>query len=628
LPVFRYDGFMSPRDDFGLEHSIIESGIKRDLGILELPLSKNAFRLILTGGLVFIGLAFFRVAYLNYWNGGFYAARADSNVMKSVTLPAVRGIIYDRYGKVLVQNESAYRVVLNIGMVNREKLDIEEMIYAVSPILEMSADELWAIIKKADFEKTALVTLARNAGTGQVAAIKKMENKALEIQDDYRRQYPGGPAFAHLLGYTGILQYGDLKGKSGLEKYYDDQMAGKDGERILYRTAKGEVLDEKLLEAPVHGNDLYTTIDADLQKYFYERLAGALRSLGRDIGVGIAMNPQTGEVLALVNVPSYDNNIFTDLSKKKERAQVLTAQFQPLFNRAISGTYTPGSVVKPIVALAALKEGVITPETEVFSAGFIEIPNPYNPDQPSRFLDWKAHGWVDVRSALARSSNIFFYSAGGGFGDIKGLGIEKLKEYWKFFGFGEKTGIDTEGESIGFLPDLEEKEIRKNDIWRIGDTFNVSIGQGDLQVTPIQILAQISAIANDGKWERPFLVKDIGNESGTTTINGSETVRDFSGLSDEIYEVQEGMKDTIRKPYGTAYALSDLPFESAGKTGSSQVANNTRTNAFFTVYAPAENPQIAILVLIENAREGSLNAVPIGKDVLNWYYNNRLIIDN
>lgn len=619
---------MSPRDEFGLEHSIIESGIKRDLGILELPLSKNAFSLILIGSFIFIGSVFIRVAYLNYLNGGFYVARAESNVMQSLTLPAVRGLIYDRYGKVMAENESAYRVVLNAGMVRREKMDLEEMIYSVSPILEVTADELWDVIRKANFEKTALVTLARNVDAEQVEAIKKLENKALEIQDDYRRHYPLGPAFSHLLGYTGVLQYGDLTGKAGLEKYYDNRISGKDGERILYRTAKGEVLDEKLLEAPVSGKNLNTTIDAELQEYFYERLTGALRSLGRNIGVGIAMNPQTGEVLALINEPSYDNNIFTDLSKKQERVRTLTAPYQPLFNRAISGIYTPGSVVKPMVALAALKEGSVTPETEVFSAGFIEIPNPYNPDQPSRFLDWKPHGWVDVRSALARSSNIFFYAAVGGWKDVKGIGVEKLKEYWKIFGFGEKTGIDTEGESIGFLPDPEEKEIRTKDIWRLGDTYNVSIGQGDLQVTPIQILTQISAIANGGDWYRPYLVSAVGDGASTSTVNKPQITRNFSEFGSYLDEVREGMKDTVRKSYGTAFMLSDLPFESAGKTGSSQVANNARTNAFFVAYAPAENPQIAILVLVENAREGSLNAVPIGKDVLNWYYWNRLKSDN
>lgn len=621
-------------EEFNLEHSIIESGIKRDLGVLELPLSQNAFTLIFAGGLILIGLIFGRVLYLSFIQGKFYSDRSAMNVTQSVTLPAIRGLIYDRYGKVLAQNESAYRVVFNAGLARREKMDTEEILYALSPILEISGEDLQSIIDKADFEKIALVTLARNVDSAQIAAIKKLDMKAIEIQDDYSRSYTGGPAFAHVLGYTGTAQYGDLHGKTGLEKYYDEQISGKDGVRILYRSAKGDILDEKLLDAPQHGENLYTTIDADLQEYFYNRLTAALRSLGRNVGVGIAMNPQTGEVLAMVNAPSYDNNIFTDLKNKKARVDTLTAPFQPLFNRAVSGIYTPGSTIKPAVAIAGLKEGVITPQSEVFSKGYIEIPNPYDPANPSRFLDWKPNGWVNVRSALAKSSNIFFYSVGGGFGDIKGLGIEKLKEYWKFFGFGAKTGIDLDAESIGFLPDPQEKQADKNDPWRIGDTFNVTIGQGDFQVTPIQLINQISSIANGGRLYKPFLMKELANNSGTTTVRQPELIRDYSDMTSEIHEVQEGMKDTVRQSYGTANFLSDLPFEVAAKTGTSQTSNNTKVNALFVGYIPTEalakagaspDKQIAILVLVENAKEGSLNVVPVGKDVLNWYYNNRIV---
>ena len=292
----------------------------------------------------------------------------------------------------------------------------------------------------------------------------------------------------------------------------------------------------------------------------------------------------------------------------------------------MSGVYTPGSTVKPMVALAALNEHVIDPKKQIFSAGYIEIPNPYFPDKPSRFLDWKAHGWVDLRSAIARSSNVYFYEVGGGFENIKGLGVDKLKEYWQKFGFGEKTGIDLDSESVGFLPDPEEKEIRTKDIWRLGDTYNVSIGQGDFQVTPIQLINYISAFANDGKYFKPFVLKKVTGEDGAVLEERQpENVRDFSDLSSYLKEVQEGMKDAVRQPYGTAHLLAELSVSVAGKTGSSQVENNTRTNAFFVAYAPADNPQIAILVLIENAKEGSLNAVPIGKDVIDWYYWNRLV---
>ena len=269
---------------------------------------------------------------------------------------------------------------------------------------------------------------------------------------------------------------------------------------------------------------------------------------------------------------------------------------------------------------------MIGPEKQIFSAGFIDIPNPYFPDQPSRFLDWKAHGWVDLRSALARSSNIYFYAVGGGLGDVRGLGIGKLNEYWRKFGFGVKTGIDLDAENIGFLPNPEEKEARKKDIWRIGDTYNVSIGQGDLLVTPIQLINQIAGIANDGIMYQPHLMEKIAMPDGRIAEeNQPKIINDFSGMHDLIVEVRKGMADAVAKPYGTAQLLSNLPFSVGAKTGSAQIANNTRTNAFFAGYAPAENPEIAILVLIENAREGSLNAVPVGKDVLEWYYYNRLL---
>lgn len=604
-----------------MEHAIIETQA-RHLDILELPLSRRVFLLMGSAAFLFVGIFFSRIFYLFAIKGDFYKGRSAMNVTQPITLPAVRGMIYDRFGKVMARNESAFRLVLNAGLAKRQKIDLNAMADSLSGILEIDKESLMSIIGKTDLEKTALITLGRDISSAQVSEIQKLGVPALEIQDDYRREYIGGPAFAHVIGYTGQIQYGDLRGKSGLEKYYDSVLGGEDGLRLMYKNAKEEILDDKLLDAPRHGQDIYTAIDADFQEYFYNRLQQALISLGRNVGVGIAVNPQNGEVLSLVSIPSYDSNVFTFPSAKKERGNLLVAFFRPLFNRAISGMYTPGSIVKPLVAIAGLKEGVIIPQSRVFSSGILEIPNPYYPDQPSRFLDWKAHGWVDVRSALARSSNIFFYAVGGGLpsgvGDIgdvrKGLGIEKLKEYWKLFGFGEKTGIDLDGENSGFLPDPEEKEARKSDIWRLGDTYNVTIGQGDLLVTPIQLLSQIAAIANGGKWYKPHILKKVQ----------PEIIRDFSNLSDELKEVQEGMKDAVRKPYGTAYKLADLPMQVAGKTGSSQVSDNTKTNAFFTAYAPADNPQIALLVLIENAREGSLNAVPVGKDVLEWYYWNRL----
>jgi penicillin-binding protein 2 len=356
----------------------------------------------------------------------------------------------------------------------------------------------------------------------------------------------------------------------------------------------------------------------------HERLQQGLRYLGVHAGVGLALDPRTGEVLALVSLPTYDNNIFVTPGKSAERGRLVTDSVRkPLFNRAVSGAYNPGSTIKPLVALAALREKVISPSATIYSAGYIDVPNPYVPDKPSRFVEFNMHryGWVDVRSALAKSSNVYFYTVGGGFGSVQGLGLERLNQYWKKFGLGAKTGIELEPEAAGFLPTAEEKQSRTHQPWRLGDTFNVSIGQGDLLLSPLQLINYIASIANGGTLYRPRLIHEIGG----VPAPASPKIFDYTDWKMEVKEVQLGMRDGVEKEYGTSYTLHDLPITVGAKTGSAQTNNNTRTNAFFAGYAPFEDPEIAILILIENAKEGSLNAVPIAKDIFNWYYYNRVL---
>ncbi len=616
-----------PKEEFDLEHAILEER-GNGLETLELPLSRKTFFLLVFFAILAGAAVFARIAHITYLKGDFYEARSAMNVEQPITIPAVRGIIYDRHGKQLVENESAYRLVLNSGLAKRNSVNLDALLAEVSVILKVEQAELRELVEKANLEKSALITLARNISPDQVEAVEDLNDSVLEVHDDYRRHYLNGPAFSHVLGYTGLAKFNDVSGKAGLERYYDSVLAGSDGVRLVYRNARLDILDEKLLEAPENGEHIQTTIDSGLQEYFYDSLQQALWRLERTAAVGIALDPRNGEVLALVSLPAFDSNAFTEADRSSDRANLLNSFSNPLFNRAISGAYAPGSTIKPLVALAALSENLIDSKKEIYSKGYIEIPNPYFPDQPSRFLDWKPHGWVDLRSALARSSNVYFYAVGGGFEEVSGLGIDKLKEYWKEFGFGSKTGIDLDGEQAGFLPDPEIKEEVKNDIWRLGDTYNVSIGQGDLLVTPIQLLNYITVIANGGMLYTPHLVKGVVDGEGNLVKEREpEISMNFSYLGDAIKEVQEGMKDAVSEYYGTAHLLANLPVTSAAKTGSAQIANNTKTNAFFVGYAPAENPEIAILVLIEDAKEGSLNAVPVGKDVIEWYYYNRLIND-
>lgn len=603
----------SSNEEVFFEEAVFDSfSLHKNLNHLELPVSRKAFILIIVATILMGSLVFLRVLYLTSFKGNFYSLRSEANIGKEIYDPSNRGIIYDRYGKPLTENISAFAVSLKIKDFS-ENSDNQKQ--ALVNILEMSRSELEVKISNQDIERSPSFILARDIDSEKVIKLKALNLKGVEVIDDYKRQYIDGPIFSHILGYTGMDNKSDgIVGKTGIELYYNDILKGIDGKTVIYRDVRGNILDKKIIEEPENGKNVSLTIDADLQTYFYNRLNEALIYLGRNSAVGLAINPKNGEVLALISLPSFDNNIFSKSGNNAEKNKVLNSIYKPLFNKAISGAYTPASTIKPMVGLAALAEGIISPNKQIFSNGYIEIPNPYDPSKPSRFLDWKANGWVDLYSAIARSCNIYFYEVGGGFEDIKGLGIDKLKEYWQKFGLGQKTGIDLPSEVDGSLPDPAQKEAKKNDIWRIGDTYNVSIGQGDLLVTPIQLISQIAAIGNGGYFYKPHIFKD----------SASELSIDFSYLGDHIKEIKKGMGDAVSKWYGTANALSSIPISIGAKTGSSQVSNNTKTNAFFVGYMPLEDPEIAILVLIENAKEGSLNAVPVAKDVLEWYYWNRI----
>jgi penicillin-binding protein 2 len=632
---------MAKKKELFLEEAVLDD-LAQEFDSLELPLSERAFRLMLA--LVFLVGAVVAgdVVFLGWWKQDFWSERALVNASQITTLRAERGVILDRFGEPLSQNLPSFRLNIKLSELLKDEKERGETFDTLESILGLSDGYIEDLVKNVNLERQNVLTIARQVSVEQVIRIKNLNLSGVQIENDFARRYPEGEIFSHLIGYVGPVDKNDLTndpslslneiiGKSGLEAYYDKELRGEDGEIINYRNAKGEIIGEKLLKNPAPGQQLYSTIDAEFQTYFYNRLKQGLDFVGSRAGVGIAINPQNGEVLAMVNLPSFDNN--------KIKSEDLVNPWKPLFNRAIAGTYPPGSTIKPLVATAALKENIITPEKEIYSAGYIEIPNPYDAEHPSRFLDWRPHGWVDLYSALARSSNVYFYIMGGGlpsdsqprgilrgFENPKGLGIEKLKQYWQKFGLGERTSIDLPSENKGFLPDPSTKEKSTKEIWRIGDTYNVSIGQGDLLVTPLQLLNCIAIISNGGKIYKPFVAKKIVDAEGKVIKETqAQVVKDFSAeLGGEIEEVQKGMIDAVSRSYGTAYSLADLGFPIAAKTGTAQIEANTKINALFVGYTPTDKPELAVLVLIENAREGSLNAVPVAKDVLRWYYWNRI----
>lgn len=600
----------------------------RDLGVREVPLRSKS--MLFLGAIIFLVGATLggRLLFLGVGKGVAYANRAELNLNEVDHIPAPRGQITDRNGKILADNRAVFSAKLDVKEFLYKQDDQDGILKGIEKILGVKPEEVWTLINdkntNLDFRVEPII-LSEDLKKEELLAFKGAGLPAIKIEENYKRFYPAGDAFSSFLGYVGLVNGKDLEenskltgedyvGRSGLEAFYDDKLLGTPGVITELRNAKGEIIGPGKNTPAKIGESLKTTIDGEFQKYFFNRLRAGLQSLGRTTGVGLAFNPKTGEILAMANLPAFDNNVFHEDGKSAERTELLTSPLRPLFNRAVGGAYTPGSTIKPLVAVAALKEGVVYPQKTVFSPGFLDVPNPYNPDKPTRFLDWRYQGTINLYSAIAQSSNVYFYSVGGGAFDIKGLGISRLRDWWAKFGLGSVTGIDIPGEVKGFLPSPDWKSSSGRGSWLLGDTYNASIGQGDLLVTPIQLLDYISGIANDGKIMTPHF-------NGTETPN----VRiDLGELLPEIKEVQKGMRTTVTSAMGTAHLLNDLPVQVAAKTGSAQIQNNTSENAFFVGYAPYNNPEIAILVLIEHAKEGSLNAVPIAKDVLAWYYENRI----
>lgn len=436
-------------------------------------------------------------------------------------------------------------------------------------------------------------------------------------------------SLAHILGYTGKINDNELKtlgsdyslidyvGKAGLEYSWEKELKGRAGQKNIEVDALGK--QKKIINevAAQDGANLLLSLDLGLQQKVEEVTRTYIKKAGLKRASVIIMNPNNGEILALVSLPAYNNNLFAKGISQEDYNKFLNDPDRPLFNRAISGNFPSGSTIKPIFAAGALQEGVITEKTSFLSNGGLSIGEWF-------FPDWKAggHGVTDVRKALAMSVNTFFYYIGGGYHDFKGLGLSGLVKYARLFGLGEKTGIDLHGEEKGFVPTQEWKEQAKKEPWYIGDTYHFAIGQGDVLVTPLQVANYTAAIANGGTLYQPHLVSKILAEDNTVIKDIQPAVIRSNFISPENLQiVREGMRQTVTQ--GSARSLSILPVAMAGKTGTAQWSTKKGPHAWFIGFAPYDKPEIVITILVEEGVEGSTMAVPIAKDILSWYYGNR-----
>ena len=495
----------------------------------------------------FVGCIFlYKLWALEIIQGQTLRDRSDNNSLNKTLVYADRGVIYDRNGVPIVWNT-----------INPNSTDFALRVYATS---------------------TGLSTV--------VGYIK----------------YPTKDS-------NGFYYQDKFTPKDGLEKIYDAEISGKDGTKIIETDVKGNVVGESVVEPPADGQNLYTSIDLGLQKELHRSFLDIADKAGYKGGAGVIMDVHTGEILASSNFPEYDSQTMTDGSDTERITNWINSKNYPFLNRVVGGLYTPGSIMKLFVAMGVLDQGVISPSKQILSTGSISVPNPYVPDKPSVFIDWKAHGLVDLRRAIAVSSNVYFYEVTGGYQDQKGIGIANIEKYTRLFGFGSTTGMYFPGEEDGTIPSPEWKAEHFNgDGWRIGDTYNTAIGQYGFQVSPIQVVRAVGAIATDGTLLVPTFIK-----------GRAPVVSDSVDLSPSYFKiVKEGMRQGVTE--GTSQAINFPFIQVASKTGTAQLGiAKDQVNSWVIGFWPYENPKYAYAVVMERgSKNNQFGAVLVMQEFLDW----------
>lgn len=604
-------------------------------GFLGISLSGKRINIIFIIVIFFILIILGRAIQLQILHGDYYESIAEGNRIRIIRKPAMRGVIYDRQKKILAENVPDWQLAIIPVDLPKEKKERLKIIIWLSELTGKKEEVIEQLISsQSPFSYEPLVILDdidyNQALKLEVETAKLQGVKLLVESQRHYLATESDPSLSHILGYLGkispeekerFLSLGyhpeDLVGKNGLERYYERVLKGKDGREKIEVDAYGNQKEIISMEASIPGSSLVLTIDSDLQQVAKNALARTLRAYNKKRGVVVVLDPNSGEVLSLVSLPTYNNNDFVSGISQKKLEELTQNTDQPLFNRAVAGQYPSGSTVKPIVAVAALEEGIINSRTKILSQGGLRVDQWF-------FPDWKkgGHGWTDVKKALAESVNTFFYQIAGGFQDFEGLGLERLTNYFKLFGLGTKLGLDLPNEASGFIPSADWKKEVKGEPWYIGDTYHLSIGQGDILVTPLQVASWTSFFANYGTLYQPYLVSDIIDATGqiVKSIKPKVIRQDFVEEKN-VSLVRDGLRQVVTQ--GSAKGLLNLPITSAGKTGTAQWSKDKPPHAWFTGFAPYEKAEIVVTVLIEEGGEGSRVALPIASDIFSWWAANR-----
>lgn len=574
-----------------------------------------------------------RLAYLQIVQHDLYSTRSEKNRVRVEPLPPNRGLIYDRNGVLLAENRPTYNLTLV-----RERVDsLDDTLALLVDLLMLPEEDIEAFNvrsrqRQRPFQPALLMS---DLSEDQIArlAVNRHRLPGVEVEAQLLRYYPDAEVMAHALGYVGRINAEELQnldtgryagthfiGKTGVERFYENELHGEAGLRKVETNARGRVLRELGRTDPVPGNNLVLTIDRSLQMLAYELLDNRRGSI-------VAIVPKTGEILAMVSTPGFDSNQFvTGIDVASYRALQNDLDL-PLFNRAIRGHYPPGSTIKPFLALAGLVEGAITPDSTINDPGFYQLPN-----DSRRYRNWLrwGHGRVDMERSLAVSNNTYYYTL------AHDLGIDNLHEQMTNFGFGQRVAHDVQGESTGLMPSREWKRARFNQPWYPGETLSVGIGQGYWQVTPLQLASATAALANRGQWVKPHLALEIGSEPVSRDL--PDTLPDIELANDSWWDrVFSGMEKVLSGNEGTARRTGvGLEYRMGGKSGTAQVFSlgqdqrynaeeleeRLRDHALFMAFAPIEDPQIAVSVIVENAGGGSTHAAHLARAMTDaWLLN-------
>ncbi|MBM3257989.1 MAG: penicillin-binding protein 2, partial [Candidatus Nealsonbacteria bacterium] len=572
---------------------------------LEVPLMQKIIKTFYFFCFFLLFILFCKTFQLQIIEGKDLTKLADKNKFIIHQIKAERGVIYDSNFEQLVFNKSTFNLICQKADLPESEAEKRKVFLEAAGILKKDVKDIEKLVEELELSQ---VLIAENLSHEELILFEaKIDSlPGLELSSNVVREYKDSKVFAHLLGYTGRIKSEELEGKSdfysvndyvgrtGVESFYEDALRKNPGELRIERDALGNVISKETVSLPESGSSLVLWLDAGLQRKITTELEAILQNTGTKKAAAVALDPRNGGVLSLVSLPSFDSNLFQKGADEKSLQALLddSQKLYPLFNRVISGKYLTGSTIKPLIASAALKEDIIDPDKNLSCHGQIEIPNPWTPDNPTIKKDNAVHSWTDMRKAIAESCNVYFYTVGGGYEKQDGLGPTRIKQYLELFGWNQKTGIDLPGEIAGFIPDQAWKKETVGESWWDGDTYNLAIGQGYIQITPLEVVTAFGAIANGGVLYQPQVAQKIVDSSGQLKEEFSpEIIRQNFINSEYLQIVREGMRQAVtgeNSPQASSIFLNTLPISSAAKTGTAELGKNHYHN-WVTVFAPYEN---------------------------------------